>query len=628
MYRPSLPTQPCQGFLAALLLLSALSAGAQREPLPWRQAGLTERQAAAHLLNRFTYGPRPGDVERVLEVGLRNWVEGQLHGDSSGVEVAAKLAPFATISMDDEEILRRFPLHSMSMSEAIESAGVDLADYSGERGHDRSRAARTAVTEFLVEKGYLAPGRILEELGGQKLYRALYGDSQLIEVLTDFWFNHFNVSATATAIQPYVPSFERAAIRSHVLGSFRTLLAATAKHPAMLAYLDNHRSQAEPGTTTTFDVTMTGFDSFSPTGNPTSRAALLRSLGWRPESFTNAARTSAGLNENYARELMELHTLGADGGYDQRDVIEVARAFTGWTYFPHRGARAGQIRRVFQAASEEPELGFVAEGQFLFRADLHDAEPKTILGVPFPGGRGIEDGEEVLDLLAAHPATARRVARKIAVRFVSESPPQKLVARLARTFDLTGGDLRELVRTLVDSPEFWQEESRFNKLKSPFELVVSTLRALDAEVTDHWALNRWTFFAGQPLYVYSAPTGYPDRERTWLSTGSLLVRINFAQVIARDRIAGVTIDLLRLIDRKEPRSVAEAIDVYAPLILPGRPLGELLTEVAAAAPEPPVRLPKTAAAQRHAEIAARQRALQHAKNAVAILLASPEFQRR
>jgi uncharacterized protein (DUF1800 family) len=614
--------------LAAALLLAAVPAAAQREPLPWAQAGLTERQAAAHLLNRLTYGPRPGDVDRMVELGLRNWVEAQLHGNVSSPEVAAKLTAFATVTMDDQEILRRFPFHDMSMADALESAGVNQADYFGERGSDRQKAARTAVSDFAVEKGYLPPGRILEELGGQKLYRALYSDSQLVEVLADFWFNHFNVAATDSHCQPYVPSYERDAIRPHVLGSFRTLLGATARHPAMLSYLGNNRSQAEAGVTTTFDVTKTGFGSFSPTGNPPLRAALTRTLGWHPESFVSSARVPEGLNENYARELMELHTLGVDGGYDQRDVIEVARAFTGWTHFPNRGSNPAQARRTFAAAAAEPDLGFVVDGEFLFRADLHDAEPKTVLGVPLPEGRGIEDGEEVLDLLAAHPATARRIAEKLAARFVGENPPERLVARLARTFTLTGGDLRELIRTLVESPEFWQEKYRFNKLKSPFELVISMLRALDAEVTDHWALNRWTFFAGQPLYVYSAPTGYPDRERTWLSTGSLLVRINFAQIVARGQIAGVSLDPLSLIGRREPRTVAEAIDAYAPVILPERPLGELLTAVAAHAPEPEVHQPKNPAARRRAEAAARRLALQHARNALAILLASPEFQRR
>ncbi len=614
--------------LIALLATAAQPVGASGEPLPWRQAGLTERQAAVHLLNRFTYGPRPGEVDRVLELGLRNWIEAELQGGYPGIEAAAKLAPFATVTMDEREILRRYPFQDVLMHEAVESAGVNMADFLGHSGSERRREARAAAIEHAVDKGFLPPGRILEELGGQKLYRALYSEYQLVEVLTDFWFNHFNVSAASAECQPYVPTFERDAIRPYVLGSFRTLLGATAKHPAMLSYLDNNRSQAEAGRTTTFDFAMTELGDFSPSENPTTRAKLSKALKWMPEGFENDSRNKPGLNENYARELMELHTLGVDGGYDQRDVIEVARAFTGWTHFRRRGKKAVEQRKVFEDAAEQGDLGFVVQGEFLFRPDFHDAEPKTILGTPFPGGRGIEDGEEVLDLLAAHPATARRVARKIAVRFVSETPSERLLERLARAFTLTGGDLRELVRALVESPEFWQEDARFQKLKSPFELVVSALRALEADVTDHWGLNRWTFFAGQPLYLYSAPTGFPDRERTWLSTGSLLVRINFAQTVAHGKIPGVTFDLLEMIGRHEPASVGEAVELYAPLILPARPLGQLLTEVPVAEPPPAAEPPKNARQKQQAEVAARRRALRSAQQAIAVLLASPEFQYR
>ncbi|MEO1368965.1 MAG: DUF1800 domain-containing protein, partial [Acidobacteriota bacterium] len=277
------------------------------------------------------------------------------------------------------------------------------------------------------------------------------------------------------------------------------------------------------------------------------------------------------LNENYARELMELHTLGVDGGYGQEDVIEVARAFTGWTVYPASG---GGMARDLRRISDRPEAGFVVEDAFIFRADVHDAGVKTVLGQRLPAGRGIEDGLAVLDLLAAHPSTARHLAGKLATRFISDTPPESVVDRLAKTFEGSGGDLRQVMVTLVESPEFWAPAAQGAKIKSPFELAMSTLRALDADLFNPVQLAGWIEKMGQPLYAYQAPTGYPDRAEAWVNTGALLHRMNFGLELAAGRIHGLRFDLLALLDQREPPTMDEALEAYLPLLLPGRDVGK------------------------------------------------------
>jgi uncharacterized protein (DUF1800 family) len=323
-------------------------------------------------------------------------------------------------------------------------------------------------------------------------------------------------------------------------------------------------------------------------------------------------RKARGLNENFGRELLELHTLGVDGGYTQEDVIAVARAFTGWTVIPpgemeeqarERMRRAGGGRMDRGGRAER--LGFLERDGFVFRPDAHDAEPKRVLGKTLPGGRGIEDGRDVLDLLAHHPSTARHLASKIAARFVFDEPPPALVDRLSRTFLATGGDLREVMRALAYSPEFWSSEARGRKIKSPFELAISAVRALGGEVSlppraasrgaelrrpapsGPAGLAEWIGRMGQPLYAYQAPTGYPDRAEAWVSTGSLLTRMNFGLNLATGRVAGVTLDLASLAGHREPESLEQALGTYAALLLPERDLSETLRRL-----EPMVRDPE------------------------------------
>lgn len=546
--------------------------------MPWREAGLTERQAAAHLLDRFAYGSRPGELDRVVEMGLERWVEMQLRGEQPDPRVDLWLDKARSLDLSARRTAELYPNGGTVLRLAIREGVIERADGDqepevGERDGVQ-RADRRKARQWAKKKGLRPRREATYELMAQKLIRAVYSENQLTEVLTDFWFNHFNVSVTDNQARIYVWPYERDAIRPHVTGSFRAMLEATAKHPAMLHYLDNVRSTAADGAQTTFELRRASLegDRRAQRRAERRRQRVQRREAARGENGEPRRRRSEGLNENYARELMELHTLGVDGGYDQNDVVEVARAFTGWSTYPPEGAR-GDVSRRIRRAQRYPEAGFVFEDSFIFRADAHDAGPKTVLGHKMAAGRGLEDGLEVLDLLAAHPSTARHVSTKFAVRFVSDQPPTSLVDRLARTFERTGGDLGQLTRALVESPEFWATEARQAKIKSPFEVVISAVRTVGADVTDPRGIYDWVRRMGQPLYAYQAPTGFPDRASAWVNTGALLSRMNFGLQLATGQVPGVRLDLQSLAAGRRPDSLDEALDLYLPLLLAERDVG-------------------------------------------------------
>jgi uncharacterized protein (DUF1800 family) len=350
--------------------------------------------------------------------------------------------------------------------------------------------------------------------------RAIYSERQLEEVLTDFWFNHFNVDSRKGPVRFLLSAYERDAIRPHVLGTFRELLGATAKSPAMLFYLDNWMS-ADPNAATNIQPQRTRRTQRPNRSAPADPLRPQRPprLGSTPQP-PNAMRR--GLNENYARELMELHTLGVDGGYTQKDVTEVARAFTGWTIV-------------------NPRQG----GDFRFEPRMHDAGDKTVLGRRINAG-GMKDGEQVLDLLAAHPSTARFISTKLARRFVSDTPPPALVDRLAARFTATSGDLREVMRALLASPEFLSPAAYAAKVKTPFEFVISALRATRADVADARPVVRSLQQLGMPLYQCQPPTGYKDTADAWVSTGALVNRMNVATTLASGQLARRAAPALKL----------------------------------------------------------------------------------
>jgi uncharacterized protein (DUF1800 family) len=583
------------------------------ERLPWREAGLTERQAAAHLLNRFAFGPRPGEVDQVVAMGLDRWLERQLAADLPDPNLDARLRDLPALAMSQADMVRIYRNPNQILQQAVKEGVIDkreLAAAKADQGLKRLYAGanggngggnggggkqgggngnggggggaaggtaagaagadaadierpelRAKVLEFARARGYRPERELQGQLLAQKVFRAAESQDQLREVMTDFWFNHFNVSATNGRARPYLLSFERDAIRPNALGNVRALLEATARQPAMLYYLDNAESTAAPDAPTLLGDEMRSM----------RRPAGRFGYGPPPPSRPAGAPKGHGLNENYARELMELHTLGVDGGYSQRDVIEVARAFTGWTVLPSGPAREAVEKRL-DRVRRFGGLGFQVDGDFLFRADMHDSAAKTVLGRSLPPGRGIEDGEQVLDLLASHPSTARHLSTQLAVRFVSDNPPRALVDRLVATYDRSRGDVRAMLRTLVQSPEFWSRAAVGAKVKSPFELAVSAVRASGAHGANPRPRHGGIARMGEPLYAYQAPTGYPDRADAWVNTGSLLNRMNFGLQFASQRIPGIDMDLPSLHDGPEPESRQAALSTFAALLLPGRDL--------------------------------------------------------
>lgn len=451
--------------LVATLLSCASSPHPAAPPPPFDEA------RAVHVLQRLAFGPTARDLAEVRRLGVEGWMEAQLGPGSAPVPPAleAKLQALPTLGMSMEELAQGFPPKKQR-----EQALLD--------GRELQRPALIGL-----------------ELSSAKLLRAVESPRQLEEVLVDFWFNHFNVSADKGAVRWMVTSYERDAIRPQVFGRFRDLLGATARHPAMLFYLDNWRSTRD--------------------GMPAPRRPQVLEAEMPGEEDEEEA-PKPGLNENYARELLELHTLGVDGGYTQQDVREVARCFTGWS-----------IRRPRR------------EPAFFFRRRAHDPGEKVVLGQRIGGGRTVEDGEWVLDLLAGHPSTARHLATKLARRFVSDTPPPALVERVAKAFLDSRGDLPTVYRALFTSPEFWAPEARGAKVKTPFEFVVSALRATGAEVTVRPRLVQALAKMGEPLYRAPAPTGFPEVSAPWVNSGALVARLNFSLELVSGRLPGTRVSL-------------------------------------------------------------------------------------
>ena len=629
------------GFALSVLAL-VLAAGS----LPGAATGrfdhkLSKDKQALHVLNRLTFGPRPGDVDRVRGMGVEKWIKQQLQPQliAENPLVDARLKPLASLPLATWQIYETFqppaqttfvsapvpprrPLEQLVSPEQFkklstgtaeerlatigsipaESVGPvlaaltpkmleglpdleKLAEKARQTEMSRQQAAVRPVltTPFsqtnpltpderrIAQQGTLEQRRALllsfdadkrkqalrilpatavagipelqrealalrqpqvfvnQELVDSRMYRALYSNRQLEEVLVDFWLNHFNVFNGKGPARMLLTSYERDAIRPHVFGKFRDMLMATARHPAMLFYLDNWQSQAPRE-----DV---------------------------PATPANARRP--GLNENYGRELMELHTLGVDGGYTQADVVAVARAFTGWTiYDPNRIA------------------------EFQFNPAFHDRKEKIVLGQTIPAGGGEQDGVQVIDILARHPSTAKFISKKLAQRFVADVPPQSLVDRMAATFAATAGDLRAVVETMLTSKEFLSEGAWQAKLKTPLEMVLSAVRVLGADVTDPMALSQRIADLGQPLYGKAEPTGYSTASDAWSNSAGFLGRINFAGALAAGQIDGIKVDLSQFPGKGEAvarRLLGAAISPETLKLLENGAEGTLLSPASVAA---------------------------------------------
>src|SRR5947208_5892334 len=506
---------------------------------------LSPDEAILHALNRLAYGPRPGDVEHVRQMGLSKWIEQQLNPHSVDDQaMEARLQDYPTLHMSTAKLINEYPQPKQAEKQAEKQAQAraqqeqrrsdvaatvvekDMQTAPGQPANSEApattpvsapqswsenpdapapmkqqtplKAAANAAgrrdvlgggdpnnVPRAITEDSKRPQRVVAELSMAKVTRAIYSERQLQQVMDDFWFNHFNVFAAKGEDRYYLTSYERDVIQPHALGKFKDLLTATAKSPAMLFYLDSFLSEDR---------------------RSTRRQAAERAMrqqrrrggfGWPPRPSANpqqAKKNERGLNENYGRELMELHTLGVDGGYSQKDVTEVARCFTGWT-----------IDKPRQYAD------------FKFDDRLHDPDPKYVLGKKIHAG-GMKDGEQVIDLLVHHPNTAKFISTKLARRFVSDNPPPALVESMARTFQSSEGDIRAVLKTMIWSPEFWSRDSYLAKIKTPFELVISEVRALDTDVDEPLRLGRGAGRIGEPLYQCQPPTGYSDKSETWVNT--------------------------------------------------------------------------------------------------------------
>ena len=516
---------------------------------------LTEDEAIMHAMNRLGYGPRPGDVERIRKMGLEKWIDQQLHPDSiDDSALDQRLQRYPTLNLPAKKLIQEYP----QPGQVIKKEGITKEEYA-QRIKEKQRDAESQVIATGNEnldkaQQQLAklqgPGRIVAELSMAKVDRAIYSNRQLQTVMEDFWFNHFNVFASKAEDKWLLASYVRDTIRPHTMGKFEDLLLATAKSPAMLIYLDNFQS-ADPAAVRRMDAekamrraryggAFAGGDMPTPgtfPGPVTSPSALGAGA-----AAAAAKKSERGLNENYGREVMELHTVGVDGGYTQRDVIQMAECLTGWTV-------------------REPRK----DPQFFYDDRIHAQGAKVVMGRTFSYG-GEKDGEEALKMLANHPNTAKFISTELARHFVSDNPAEALVQRMAAEYSATQGDTRSVLKAMIYSPEFWSRESYRAKVKTPYELVASTARALNAEVTITLPTSQWVARMGEPLFLCQTPNGYSDKAETWVNTGALLNRLNFALSFATDKVAGATVDLKSVLGAEAARdpnaTLAQAIDDF------------------------------------------------------------------
>jgi uncharacterized protein (DUF1800 family) len=634
---------------AALLAGDKKSKSKNTDPsasLPGAQMQIEDDKRIVHALNRFTFGVRPGDVERIRAMGLDQWFDEQLHPDKiNDSAVEARLAPFRTLKMSTREMVENFPppqvlkaiengrmsmprdpakkaVYESRMAEyqqrqqnknkedkaadnginnldqpmadtkpagtqaaaGSKDAGAEMkldpndpplteeqrrqmkrredamyADISGdlllqmdpearykailkmpaEERLDLARTYRGPKAMQLVEgmkpdqretvEAIVQPQAVLGELAEAKLLRAIYSDRQLDEVMTDFWFNHFNVFIGKGPDRYMINAYERDVIRPHALGKFKDILAATAKSPAMLFYLDNWQSV---GPNSELAI-------YGPGGRPFGRRG--RFARPRPQ----AKNRPSGLNENYAREIMELHTLGVDGGYTQKDVTELAKVLTGWSI-------------------DRPQLG----GSFRFNERAHEPGSKYVLGHKI-GEHGEREGEEMIDVLAHHSSTAKFISRKLAMRFVSDNPPPSLVNRMAETFMKKDGDIREVLRALFHSPEFWAADAYRAKMKTPLEFVASAARVSCADVQNALPLVATLNRMGMPLYAMQPPTGYSMKAEAWVNSSALLNRMNFALALGSGKLPGASVDSQALLRGPAPADADAALAALEQSILAG-----------------------------------------------------------
>jgi len=531
---------------------------------------ITEDRKILHVLNRLGFGARPGDVEKVRAIGLKKYLDQQLNASSTdGAEVAARLKNFEVLNMQTSEIFAKYP-NPGALLRQLEGGKQNAANNQNNQNADQMteddrKARQEKLRRYYQEYNLRPANQITQQMQMSRIIRATYSENQLEEQMVDFWMNHFNVFAGKAAVRWFIPSYERDVIRKNALGNFKDLVVGTAQHPAMLFYLDNFQSRAPDVMRESYDRGNQRMQALMGNGAPLNerRRERLRSRGLTDKQIdkrvarakqaaNNERKNKRGINENYARELMELHTLGVDGGYTQQDIVEVAKAFTGWTIADPRGYRKAAandiqekenkvIERLQKMAGVPDDLD---SGEFYFNENWHDKSTKTVLGQKIGEG-GMKDGLKVIDILVSQPATAKFIAKKLAVKFVNDNPSDELVNKIAQAFQKSGGDIKTTLKAMFDSPEFYAAENYRAKIKTPFELLVSSLRALDADVKASPALLGMLNKMGEPLYGYQAPTGYPDTAEDWVNTGALLERMNFAVALSSNRIPQTKVNLAK-----------------------------------------------------------------------------------
>lgn len=666
----------------------------QRQKAP--ASRMTEDQNILHVLNRLGFGARPGDVERVRAMGIQKYIEQQMNPATIPDTVADnRVKDLSVLSMTTAQLYEKYPQPGQILRQ-LQRRG-DLPASAGNKGtadgaaspHDstsssvmtpdaaakkdpakpnlapgKNEDSRRAIREYYTQNGLLPPQRIVAELQASRIIRATYSERQLQEVLVDFWTNHFNVFAGKGADRWLLVSYDRDTIRPNTLGKFKDLLIATAQSPAMLFYLDNFQSVSPNSAVAKGSDNqqrraqgnglLGGLRGRRRENRPMDRDPNLRQQqGATPaqQPQPNAARQRRGINENYARELMELHTLGVDGGYTQKDVQEVARCFTGWTIFAPRGGGAAQAMDGRRA-----EMLRENAGKFFFNQRAHDDGEKIVLGQKIPGGSGFKDGLMVLDILSRQPATAKFIATKLTRYFVNDNPSPALVDHVSAAFTRSDGDIRETLKAIFFSSEFNSPEAYRAKVKRPFELAISALRTLGAETSGGPQLHQWIARMGEPLYGYQTPNGYSDTAESWVNTGGLLERLNFGLALASNRIPGTRVDLNRLVAGEgSTPDKAKVMDLFLRLIVAGNVsaktretlLKQLDQDLVITAPTQPARLAEASddgsrrgemSGEPPANFNGRQRVRQLAPadatitdpvtKIVGLILGSPEFQRQ
>ena len=593
---PQISNLRCFTMMKGLFLVRAVTAlllGAMALPgmaIGSRPVGkskaLTEDQKILHVLNRLGFGARPGDVAKVKAMGLQKYIDQQLNPSTISDSVAEnKVKNLEVFNLSTAEVFAKYPNPGalLRQLEGGRQAQANAAQANPEREmtQDEQRERRQKLQELYRKYDLRPANQLLPQIVSNRVLRGVYSERQLQEVMVDFWQNHFNVFSGKAAVRWYIPSYERDVLRKNALGNFRDLVVGTAQHPAMLFFLDNFESvspnaQRNQGGNGRLQQAIRN-------GNltPRQREQIKQRQGLtdaqldqRIKQMQQAGQRQQGrgINENYARELMELNTLGVDGGYSQKDIVEIARAFTGWTIADPRGYRraaAGMIngdedKRLARIQRQAGVPDDIESGEFYFNERWHDKQPKMVLGQKVEEG-GVKDGLKVIDILVRHPSTAKFIARKLVNKFVSDTPSDALVGRVADAFSRSNGDIKTTLRAIFTDAEFFAPSNYRAKIKTPFELAVSSIRALDGETNAGPAMLAMLNKLGEIPYGYQAPTGYPDSAEDWVNTGALLERLNYSVAIASNRIPGTRVNLAEY----KSSSTAQVLDKAIATILDG-----------------------------------------------------------